>query len=276
MSDSKYPEENAAGRSESQPAETNMITAAQATKASRVSAYLKSLEPFEDEELNRLREEAEQNGVPIIRPETESFLRTMLKITKPKRILEIGTAVGYSSIMMAKACDAGIETIENYEKRIPVARKNIGAAGLADRIRLIEGDAGQVLKELAGKLSKEKPAKKEPVPMRESDRCGSEETENRQQDGGTYDFIFLDAAKGQYLNWLPDILKLMHPGSILVTDNVLQDETVMESRYLIPRRERTTHARMREYLYEIKHHPKLSTSVLPVGDGVSLSCYCDT
>ena len=248
----------------------------QTTKAARLRAYLKSLEPFEDAELNRLRDDAERDGVPIIRPETESFLRTMLKITRPERILEIGTAVGYSSIMMAKTCDARIETIENYEKRIPIARKNIGAAGLTDRIRLIEGDAGQVLKELAGKLSKEKLTRRDPVSIRES-VCGeSDGTENRHPDSGTYDFIFLDAAKGQYLIWLPDILKLMHPGSILITDNVLQDETVMESRYLIPRRERTTHARMRDYLYEIKHHPKLATSVLPVGDGVSLSCYCDT
>lgn len=203
----------------------------------RLAGYLASLEPCSDEELNALRKEAAKDGVPIIRPETESFLRTLLKILRPERILEIGAATGYSSIAMAKSCKAKIETIENYEKRIPAALSHIREAGLSDRITLIEGDAGKILKELSG----------------------------------PYDLIFLDAAKGQYLIWLPDILRLMRPGSVLVTDNVLQDETVMESRFAIPRRERTTHARMREFLYEIKHHPGFESSVLPVGDGVSLS-----
>ncbi len=226
--------------------------ASRVTRSGRMAAYLQSLEPFADEALNRLRDEAEQNGVPIIRPETESFLRTMIKITKPVRILEIGTAVGYSSIMMAKAGDALIDTIENYEKRIPAARANIRAAGLEDRITLIEGDAGKVLKELL----RHRPQKDGSSPS-----------------GGqaVYDFVFLDAAKGQYLAWLPDILQLMRQGAVLIADNVLQDETVAESRFAIPRRERTTHARMREFLYEIKHHPGLESSVLPVGDGVSLS-----
>ena len=224
----------------------------QVTRSGRIAAYLKSLEPFSDEALNRLRDEAEQNGVPIIRPETESFLRTMIKITQPARILEIGTAVGYSSIVMAKAGGAWIDTIENYEKRISAARVNFKAAGLEDRIKLIEGDAGKVLKELLqGRLPKDTGPASGPRAV--------------------YDFVFLDAAKGQYLTWLPDILELMRPGAVLVADNVLQDETVAESRFTIPRRERTTHARMREFLYEIKHHPRLVSCVLPVGDGVSLS-----
>ncbi len=224
----------------------------QATRSGRMAAYLQSLEPFADEMLNRLRDEAEQNGVPIIRPETESFLRTMIKITQPARILEIGTAVGYSSIVMAKAGDARIDTIENYEKRIPAARANIKAAGLEDRIRLIEGDAGKVLKEL----------------LRDGLPKGADPASGPRT---AYDFVFLDAAKGQYLTWLPDILQLMRPGAVLVADNVLQDETVAESRFAIPRRERTTHARMREFLYEIKHRPRLESCILPVGDGVSLS-----
>ncbi len=211
----------------------------------RIAAYLASLEPFDDESLNRLRKDAEAAGVPIIRVETESFLRTMVKILDPQSVLEIGTAVGYSSIVMAKAGAGRIDTIENYEKRIPAALDNIRQAGFENRIRLIEGDAGRVLKDLI---------------------TGGAEP---------YDLVFLDAAKGQYLHWLPDILQLMHPGSVLVTDNVLQDETVMESRFLIPRRERTTHARMRDYLYELKHNAGLQTSVIPVGDGISLSVLLD-
>lgn len=211
----------------------------------RISAYLASLEPMDDPELNRLRACAEADGVPIVRIETEAFLRTMVKVLRPQRVLEIGTAVGYSSIVMARAGAAWIDTIENYEKRIPIARGNIKDCGLDGRIRLLEGDAGDILKELK--------------------QSGTE----------TYDLVFLDAAKGQYLNWLPDIVRLMHPGSVLITDNVLQDETVMESRFLIPRRERTTHARMRDYLYELKHDARLETSVIPAGDGISLSVLLD-
>ena len=88
---------------------------------------------------------------------------------------------------------------------------------------------------------------------------------------GVYDFIFMDAAKGQYIHFLPDILRLLPEGGLLVSDNVLQDGDVLESRYAVPRRNRTIHARMREYLYELTHHPQLETCILPVGDGVTLS-----
>lgn len=88
---------------------------------------------------------------------------------------------------------------------------------------------------------------------------------------GAYDFIFMDAAKGQYIHFLPDILRLLADGGMLVSDNVLQDGDVIESRFAVTRRNRTIHARMREYLYELKHHPRLETVILPVGDGVTLS-----
>ena len=210
------------------------------TADTRISEYLHSLEPKSDEMLSAMRLYAAEHDVPIIRIETESFIRTLLKALKPDRILEIGAAIGYSSISMAEACDADIITIENYDRRIPVARENIAAAGMDKRIRLVEGDAGEVLKHLAD--AKE-----------------------------SFDLIFLDAAKGQYPVWLPDILKLMHEGSVLLADNVLQDGTVTESRFAIPRRERTTHERMREFLYVIKHDERLESSVLNIGDGVSMS-----
>lgn len=88
---------------------------------------------------------------------------------------------------------------------------------------------------------------------------------------GSYDFIFMDAAKGQYLHWLPQILGRMDEGAVLFSDNVLQDGDILESRFAVQRRDRTIHARMREYLYELKHRPELETSVVPVGDGVALS-----
>ncbi len=206
----------------------------------RIAEYLHSLEPEGSTLLEELRGYAMEHEIPIVRRETESFLRTLVTLMKPESILEIGTAIGYSSICMAGVCGAKILTIENYEKRIPLALENIKRAGLEERITLQAGDAGEVLKSLT-------------------------------QAGGSYDFIFLDAAKGQYPVWLPDILALMHEGSVLVADNVLQDRTVAESRFTIPRRERTTHARMREFLYEIKHDPRLETAVMNIGDGVSMS-----
>ncbi len=206
----------------------------------RISEYLHALEPDAEPLLKELRQYAAETEVPIIRIETESFIRTILNILKPKHILEIGTAIGYSSICMASACSADIITIESYDKRIPLAKNNISRAGLNDRVKLIEGDAGEVLKALADK-------------------------------GESFDFIFLDAAKGQYPVWLPDIMRLMHSGSVLLSDNVLQEGTVTESRFAIPRRERTTHERMREFLYTLKHDERLCSSVLNVGDGVSLS-----
>ena len=206
----------------------------------RLTSYLHSLEPENTPLLAELRRYAGEHDVPIIRRETESFLKTVTRMLRPGKILEIGTAIGYSSIVMAQNSNAVITTIENYEKRIPVAEENIRRAGLEDRISLRRGDAGEVLPALSGA-------------------------------GQSYDLIFLDAAKGQYLIWLPCILLLMHEGSVLIADNVLQEQTVTESRFTVPRRERTTHERMREFLYRIKHHPALESAVLSIGDGISMS-----
>ena len=205
----------------------------------RISEYLHSLEPDGSGSMERLRTYAKENDVPIVRRETESFLRTMCVIKKPKTILEIGTAIAYSTMVFAEYCDR-VVTMENYEKRIVLAKENIRAAGKEEKITLMCGDAGESLKKLAA--------------------------ENRK-----FDLIFLDAAKGQYLTWLPDIKALMEDGSVLIADNVLQDNTVMESRFTVARRDRTTHERMREFLFQIKHDPKLQTSILPLGDGVSVS-----
>ena len=128
-----------------------------------------------------------------------------------------------------------ITTIEKYEKRIPIAKANFARAG--KDIELLEGDATDILKELSGR----------------------------------YDMIFMDAAKGQYIHFLPDVLRLLNPGGILVSDNVLQDGDIVESRFAVTRRNRTIHSRMREYLYELTHSAELETVVLPVGDGVTIS-----
>ena len=186
-----------------------------------------------------IEKEALASSVPIIRREMQSFLKVLLLLQKPMRILEVGTAVGFSALLMSEYAPAEcrITTIENYEKRIPIARENFRRAGREQQITLIEGDAAEVLKDL----------------------------------DGTYDFIFMDAAKGQYIHYLPDVLRLLADGGCLVSDNVMQDGDVIESRFAVERRNRTIHARMREYLYELKHREELTTSILPLGDGAAVS-----
>lgn len=205
----------------------------------RLVDYLHSLETENSEILEQIGREALNDGVPIIRKEMQSFLKVLLRIKKPLHILEVGTAVGFSAILMSEyvAENCKITTIENYEKRIPVARDNFKRAGKEAQITLIEGDAMEVLKGLEG----------------------------------SYDFVFMDAAKGQYIAYLPEVMRILSPEGILVSDNVLQNGEIIESRFVVERRDRTIHSRMREYLYTLKHHEELETSILPLGDGVALS-----
>ena len=205
----------------------------------RMVTYINSLDNGNTEFLEEIEKEARKNYVPVIRKETQNLLKLLLAMNRPKRILEVGTAVGFSALLMEEynpvACK--ITTIENYEKRIPIARQNFLSAGKQNVIELLEGDAAEVLKTL-----------QEP-----------------------YDFIFMDAAKGQYINFLPEVMRLLKTGGVLVSDNVLQDGDIIESRFAVTRRDRTIHKRMRDYLYEITHMEELMTSVLPVGDGVTIS-----
>jgi predicted O-methyltransferase YrrM len=209
----------------------------------RITAYINTLERELPTHLYELEQTALSEGVPIIKKETQTFLRFLLAAGKPCRILEVGAAVGFSAIFMSEYMpeDCRITTIEKVEMRLVKARKNIGDASKGHKITLLEGDALVLLKKLAAS------------------------GEN------TFDFIFLDAAKAQYMNFLPELMKLLSKGGLLVTDNVLQDGTVAESRYGITRRDRTIHSRMREYLYTITHMEQLETAVIPVGDGVTVS-----
>ena len=205
----------------------------------RIVTFINSLDTRNSEILETIEKEALASSVPIIRREMQSFLKTLLLIRKPMRILEVGTAVGFSALLMSEYAPEGcrITTIENYEKRIPIARENFRRAGKEEQIALIEGDAAEVLKTLEG----------------------------------PYDFIFMDAAKGQYIHYLPEVLRLLPEGGVLVSDNVMQDGEVIESRFAVERRNRTIHARMREYLYELKHNDALVTSIIPLGDGAAVS-----
>ena len=205
----------------------------------RMVTYIRSLEVPESPVIEAIEQEALRDRVPIIRKEMQSFLKVLLMIKKPVQILEVGAAVGFSSILMSEYMSEGghITTIENYDKRIPIARKNFKRAGKEEQIDLIEGDALEVMRGLEG----------------------------------PYDLIFMDAAKGQYIHYLPEVLRLLKPDGVLVSDNVLQEGDIIESRFAVERRNRTIHSRMREYLYELKHNDELQTSILPLGDGVALS-----
>jgi len=198
----------------------------------RVSAFIDSLDRGNTEFLNEIEAECRKTNVPVIRPQMQSLLKLLLAMNRPKSILEVGTATGFSALLMS---EYGSEDC----KRIPLAKENFRRAGKENAITLLEGDAAEILKELQE----------------------------------TYDFIFMDAAKGQYPVFLSDVLRLLKTGGILVSDNVLQDGDIIESRFAITRRNRTIHSRMREYLYELKHNENLETAVLPVGDGVAISVW---
>lgn len=205
----------------------------------RLSAYLHSLDSPLPRYLAELEREAREAAVPVIRRETQGFLKVALAMGHPGRILEVGTAIGFSALFLCEYGPEGckVDTIENYGARIAAARENFRKYGREGQICLLEGDAGEWLGMLAG----------------------------------NYDWIFLDGAKGQYICWLPELLRLLPPGGVLLSDNVLQEGDILESRFLVERRDRTIHKRMRSYLYALSHHPGLATCVLPVGDGLAVS-----
>ena len=208
----------------------------------RMVTYINSLDRGNTPILDQIEQEARLDEVPIIRREMQSFLKVLLSMKQPKKILEVGTAVGFSAILM---CEYGPEechvtTIEKYEKRIPIAKENFSRAGKEAQITFLEGDAMEIMKGL------------------------QEE----------YDFIFMDAAKGQYIHFLPEVMRLLKPQGVLVSDNVLQDGDIIQSHFAVERRNRTIYKRMREYLYELKHNDQLLTSIVPIGDGATVSIKC--
>ena len=204
----------------------------------RLDTYISSLCIDEVYELKEIEEYAVKFGVPIIKKGAREFLRTVLAIIHPDNILEIGTAIGFSAILMAKSSpNCKIKTIENYDKRIPVALDNFKKYGFDDRIELVAGDAAEVL----------------------------------ERENSCYDLIFLDSAKAQYITLIPDIIRLLNKGGVLIADNVLYDSYILESRFAVERRDRTIHHRLREYLYEVTHNQSLKSSIIPIDDGLCMS-----
>jgi len=203
-----------------------------------INNYIRSIIKKNEGILSELEEFAAANHVPIIHPEVARLLIVLGNLIKPGHILEIGTAIGYSAILMSQFIEPGgkIDTIERDESMIEKARENIKRAGLENTISVIAGDAGDVLK------------------------CLDKQ----------YDMVFMDAAKGQYLEFLPDIMRMLRKGGLLVSDNVLYKGMVAEET-LVARKKRTIVTNMREYLDEIASNGQLETAIIPIGDGVALS-----
>ncbi len=202
--------------------------------------YLLSLIPKRSDFLTELRKRSalEESYAPIVSPDTEQLIVTLLSLIKPKRILEVGTAVGYSSILMADNTDddCRIITVERYKKHADMAVDNIFKVGYEKRINVIEGEAAEVLAWL----------------------------------DPPFDFIFLDAAKGQYIEFLPELLRLLRKGGALLSDNVLFHGMTGDDHNVV-RRKITIVKRLRAYLEAVTEHPQLTTSLIPIGDGAALS-----
>ena len=207
----------------------------------RIRTFVKSYIREDSEKLEEIYSSAVKREVPVIREDTRDYLRLLLNQVKPVKVLEIGTAVGYSALFMAEVLDNigeyHIDTIELDDVRAEEAQGHITEFGKEDKIHLYRGDAAEVLKTLTEK----------------------------------YDFIFIDAAKAQYMNYLQAVMKLVHADSVIVTDNVLESGLVLESHFLVEKRDRTIHDKLREYLYTLKNDERLETAILSIGDGVAVS-----
>ncbi len=205
----------------------------------RLTGFINSLYKGNTPFLDALEREARDNRIPVIRKDTQAFLRFILKERNPGSILEIGAAVGFSAIFMAEytSPECRISTIENYEKRIAPALRNIEKSGYSDKIRLISGDAADIL-----------PALQE-----------------------SFDMVFIDAAKAQYPFYLKEADRLIKPGGLIIADNCLQEGDILESRYAVERRNRTIHKRMREFLKEITASDRFTAALLPIGDGIAVA-----
>lgn len=200
--------------------------------------YLRELIPTHTGILKDLEEFALENGTPIVQKETAKFLELMITMNRPKKILELGTAIGYSAILMNKASNglSEITTIERDEAMIELAKANIEKYKLQDKITILKGDCLEVLGNLQGE----------------------------------YDMIFMDAGKGHYNHFLPHCLRLLKKEGVLIADNVLF-RGMVASKELVKRRKITIVKRMRSYLELVSNNDELITSVIPMGDGISIT-----
>ena len=200
--------------------------------------YIRDTIPQSEGQLKEMEDFAKKNDVPISQPESIRMLEVLIKMMNAKNILEVGAAIGYSSIRMSRANDASVTTIELSDEMADIAEKNISLAALKSKIKLIRGDAKEVLPAIEGE--------------------------------GIYDMIFVDAAKGQYMEFFPHCIRLLRHGGVLVSDNILY-KGMTATDELVVRRKITIVRRLRAYLEMLKENRELSTAIIPIGDGVAIS-----
>ena len=205
-----------------------------------IESYMNEVQPLCGGTLGEIQAEALRDGLPVIPPAVARFIATLLAIHRCSRVLEIGCAVGFSAALMSRCLeDAGhVTTMDRYPQMIAKARENFARLGIEDRVTILDGDARDILPALSG----------------------------------PFDFVFLDAAKGQYPLFFPECVRLLRPGGVLLADNVLQGGQTAAGRLEIKRRQRTTHTRMRAFLREACNTPGLESSIIPIGDGLLLAC----
>lgn len=208
----------------------------------RFESFLESIPDRLPEHIIRLEIDNIRENIPIIRKGSQRIIRFMLEMKKPVDILEVGTATGFSAIFMLEflSKNAKITTIEKMEERAAKAEENFKKFDKNKQITFIKGGATDILTQLVSK-------------------------------GHTYDFIFMDAAKGQYINFFADVKKLLKCGGMLITDNMLQEGRLLDSRYTVVRRDRTIHSRMREYVNVLLTDKEFETMLLESGDGMAVS-----
>ncbi len=203
-----------------------------------IKNYINQTHKKEEPFFSELRGFAESNHIYIVKPQVERLLSVILSILKPKKILEVGTAIGYSSMLMLKYAgeNSHVTTIERDEEVLLMAKENIAARGVEDRIRCIFGDATEVLEHLTGE----------------------------------YDFIFIDAAKGQYRDHFEKSLKLIKSGGLILTDDVLYFGMTASDEFMVKKHDTIT-KKLREYLDFLCSDERFETNILPIGDGVAIT-----
>lgn len=211
-----------------------------------ITEYLNGLYHPLSDALDELRRAAEEEKIPILLKDAEALILQLIRLKQPRRILEIGTAIGYSAICFAAAApDAEITSLEISEKMYRRACENVKTFGYADRIHLRMGDGAEELQAI------------------------SREMNHAEQEG--YDLVFIDAAKSHYQQFWTESLALCRPGAMLIADNVLLKARTASDEYITDRRQKTSVRRMRDFLSFIADSALVDTAVLPVGDGVAIS-----
>ncbi len=200
--------------------------------------YIDGVLPLREGELGRLQEYGYKEGYPIIPKDTAALMAVLLSGEKPKNILELGTAIGFSACFMADFLAEGgrVTTVDRYPLMIEEAKKNITELGKSELIRMIEGDINEVVRSLRGE----------------------------------FDVIFMDGGKGQYINILPDCLRLLRKGGLLIADDILLDGEIGKDRLGIKRRNRTTWSRLRDFIDALVKNDRLETSILTIGGGMAV------